>query len=528
MLCIEGIAQSLNEFLGNARTPIYKTLPPKYTLTIKESTSAIRPYAGSAILRNINFTERSYNSFIALQDKLHSNLCRHRTLVAMGTHDLDKLTPPFIYDARNPTSFEFTPLNQTKKMNGKEMMEFYENDKNLGKYLNIIKDSPVYPLILDSRDQVGSMPPIINSDLSKITLDTKNVFIDVTGTDRTKVETVVNTLVTMFSRYCETPFEVEQVQIISEHNNESRLCPILENRKFPVEKSYINSILGLDLSDEEISKLLAKMSLNVINSENDILTVSIPPTRSDILHACDILEDAAIAYGYNNLAKTKIRSSALVAKPLPINKIGDISRLASSQSGWLEVMPLTLCSHDENFKFLNKVDDGKLVVKLANPKTAEYQVVRTSLLPGLLKTVRENQKHSMPIKVFEAGDIVLKDESLERRAFNQKNWAALYAGKASGFEYIQGLLGKIMQTFRTPWIEDGVSSKNLGRGYWIQENSSLKTYFPGRGADIFFRSKEGTEAVKIGEIGVLHPSVCNNFELPYAISAVEIDLTVFL
>ncbi|GMM34540.1 phenylalanine--tRNA ligase subunit beta [Saccharomycopsis crataegensis] len=529
MLCIEGIAQSLNEFLGNAKTPVYKTLEPKYTLTIKESTSEVRPYAAGAILRNVSFNQRSYNSFIALQDKLHTNLCRHRTLVAMGTHDLDKMAPPFTYDARDPKSFSFTPLNQTKKMTGLEQMDFYEKDKNLGKYLHIIKDKPVFPLILDSNDNVGSMPPIINSDLTKISLDTKNVFIDVTGTDRTKVEIVVNTLVCMFSRYCDKPFEIEPIKVISEHNGESRITPNLESKKFVVKQEYINSCLGLELSVEEISKLLSKMSLHVVDHSEGNLTVLVPPTRTDILHACDVMEDAAIAYGYNNLTKTKVQSSALVAKPLPINKVSDILRLASSQSGWLEVMPLTLCSHDENFKFLNKVDNNDIVVKLENPKTAEYQVVRTSLLPGLLKTVRENQKHSLPIKVFEAGDIVLKDDKLERKAFNQKNWAAIYAGKASGFEFIQGLLAKIMQTFRTPWIEDGAQLKApLKRGYWIEENAVSKTYFPGRGADIFFRAKDGEKAVKIGEIGVLHPSVCNSFEIPYAASSVEINAEFFL
>lgn len=529
MLCIEGIAQSLNEFLGRSKTPVYKTVKPQYTLTVNESVDQVRPYAAAAVLRNITFTPRSYKSFIALQDKLHLNLCRNRTLVAMGTHDLDKLAPPFTYVAKEPTNFEFAPLNQKQSMTGEQLMEFYDKDLNLGKYLHIIRDSPVYPLILDSTEQVASMPPIINSERSKITLDTKNVFIEVTGTDKTKLEIVLNQLVAMFSRYCANPFEVEQVQVISDHNGESRLTPNLEFRKFVVKQDYINSVLGLKLSGEEISKLLTKMSLTIESTENDELVVLVPPTRSDVLHPCDIMEDAAISYGYNNLAKTKIDSQALVAKPLPINKVADILRLASSQSGWAEVMPLTLCSHDENFGFLNKDDNGDLVVKLENPKTAEYQVVRTSLLPGLLKTVRENQKHSLPIKVFEAGDIVLKNDKLERKAFNQRNWAAIYAGKTSGFEYIQGLLAKIMQTLRTPWLENGADLKEpLSRGFWIQENADLKTFFPGRGADIFFRVKDGEKAVKIGEIGVLHPEVCNNFDLPYAASSVEINAEVFL
>lgn len=78
------------------------------------------------MLRGIKFTQDRYDSFIALQDKLHQNLCRQRTLVSMGTHDLDTVKGPFTYEALSPEEIVFTPLNQEKVMNGKELMEFYE------------------------------------------------------------------------------------------------------------------------------------------------------------------------------------------------------------------------------------------------------------------------------------------------------------------------------------------------------------------------------------------------------------------
>lgn len=86
----------------------------------------IRPYISGAILRNIHFDQARYESFIGLQDKLHQNLARQRSLVAVGTHDLDKLKGPFTYEALPPNDISFVPLNQTQKMNGEEMMEFYE------------------------------------------------------------------------------------------------------------------------------------------------------------------------------------------------------------------------------------------------------------------------------------------------------------------------------------------------------------------------------------------------------------------
>lgn len=195
LLCIEGIAQSLNEYLGRSSTPTYKLTAPTTKLYIEKSTEQVRPYATAAILRNFKFTEKNYASFIALQDKLHSNLCRNRSLVAIGTHNLDSIQGPFYYKGLAPKEINFIPLNQTKKFNGEELIEFYktpEQKNNIGRFVHIIENSPVYPVILDSNDVVCSLPPLINSEHSKINLETKNIFIEITANDKTKAEIVLN------------------------------------------------------------------------------------------------------------------------------------------------------------------------------------------------------------------------------------------------------------------------------------------------------------------------------------------------
>lgn len=195
---------------------------------ISEQTTKIRPYVSGAILRGVKFDKARYESFIALQDKLHQNLARQRTLVSIGTHDLDTVKGPFTYEALPPKDIKFTPLNQTQEMNGEELMTFYEvcrsdgvlllpscsylltieqqKHQQLGKYLHIIRDSPVYPVIYDSQRTVCSLPPIINGDHSKISLNTTNVFIEITALDRTKLEIVNRMMVTMFSQYTSEPF----------------------------------------------------------------------------------------------------------------------------------------------------------------------------------------------------------------------------------------------------------------------------------------------------------------------------------
>lgn len=541
MLCFEGIALMLNIFNGKQPTPNFRLVEPTggdiQTITVKEDTSKVRPLVAGAILRNVTFTKKSYESFISLQDKLHQNLARGRTLVAIGTHDLDTIKGPFTYEALPPKDIEFIPLNQTKKMNGEQLMEFYDKDKHLGRYLSIIRDKPIYPVILDANRTVCSLPPIINADQSKITLDSKNVFIECTATDATKLDIVLNMMVTMFSVYCGDKYAIEPVKVISEHNSQTRITPNLLARSTEVEIEYLNACLGINESPESISKLLAKMSFAAKpSSKNGFIQVSIPPNRADILQRCDIMEDLGIAYGFNKLPRMSVNRT--VGVPLTINKLADVIRLECGMAGWSEVMPLILCSHDENFAWLNREDDGNTAVRLANPKTAEYQIVRTSLVPGLLKTIRENKKHSVPIKIFETSDVVFKDETLERKARNERHFSAAWYGKSSGFEEVHGLLDRVMLMLRQGFLtrEEGLKSgKSLDfkvtedhtqrDGYWLEEIDEA-TFFKGRAAAIYLRL-DG-KATRIGEFGILHPTVLEKFDLKYPVSTVEINLEVLL
>lgn len=78
-------------------------------------------------------------------------------------------------------------------------------------------------------------------------------------------------------------------------------------------------------------------------SSEDLIHILVPPTRPDILHECDIMEDAAVAFGFDNLKRT-FPATSTVAKPFPPNKLGDTIRRLCSEAGWIEVLPLTLVS----------------------------------------------------------------------------------------------------------------------------------------------------------------------------------------
>nr|CAG4643107.1 EOG090X03QT [Ilyocryptus agilis] len=516
LLCIEGLVQGLQVFLGMGKLPIYRAVEPVgdyEKLIIKSSTAMVRPHAVAAVLRNINFDPHIYASFIDLQDKLHQNLCRKRTLVAIGTHDLDTIQGPFVYEALPPDTIKFQALNQTKEFTASELMDIYATDSHMRHYLPIIRDSPVYPVIKDKNGVILSLPPIINGNHSKITLDTKNVFIECTATDLTKARVVLDTLVCMFSGYCKEPFTVEKC-LVETPNGEIYTYPTLKTRKERVSVTKVNSVVGINESAERITELLTKMCLNASVDKEDIV-VEIPPTRQDIIHGCDICEDVAIAYGYNEIVRT-LPATSTIASQFSINKLSDQLREQLAQAGFTEALTFSLCSREDIGDKLRKPLESIPAVHVSNPKTLEFQVVRTTLLPGLLKTLAANRNMPLPLKVFELSDVVLKDDNKDVGARNHRRLCAVNYNKSSGFEVIHGLLDRIMQLLEVPF-----DCNKDGNGYHLNTIED-ETFFPGRSAEVV------VSGTRIGVLGVLHPDVITSFDLNLPCSALEIDIEHFL
>ncbi|XP_074497359.1 phenylalanine--tRNA ligase beta subunit [Sebastes fasciatus] len=516
LLCLEGLVRGLQVFKNKLEAPRYRRVSPvsgePQKLIITKETAAVRPHAVAAVLRNITFTQERYDSFIELQDKLHQNICRKRSLVAIGTHDLDTISGPFTYTAKPPGDISFKPLNQTKEYTATQLMSLYKTDSHLKHFLHIIEDKPVYPVIYDSNGIVLSMPPIINGDHTKITLKTKNVFVECTATDLTKAKTVLDMMVTMFSEYCSQPFTVEEAEVVYPDGKTCKY-PELAYRKEKLSSGFINRKVGINESTEKIAQLLTKMCLrSQATGVGDEIEVEIPPTRSDVIHACDIMEDAAMAYGFNNIPYTTPRTYT-IANQFQLNKLTELLRQDLAAAGFTEALNFALCSAEDIADKIGKKISETGAVHIANPKTAEFQVARTTLLPGLLKTIAANRKMPLPLKLFEISDVVLKDETKDVGARNSRRFCAVYYNKSPGFEVIHGLLDRTMQLLEV--------KSARGDGYHIQAADD-STFFPGRCAEIFVRGKS------VGRLGVLHPDVINRFELTMPCSAVEMDIEPFL
>jgi len=307
-------------------------------------------------------------------------------------------------------------------------------------------------------------------------------FIEVTATDKTKAGIVLDTIVTMFGQYTSEPFVTEQVEILDEVTGVVTLTPQFTSRTTTASLKYLNDALGVEIKSDHVVDYLRRMSLPA-EVKGDSVIVHVPPTRSDILHACDVMEDVAIGYGFQKiLAVAKPPPTSTAGAQIPVNKLCDQLRNEIAQAGFTEILSLSLCSIKENYDDLNKRDDHK-AVKLANPKTQEYQVARTQLYVGLLKTLQANKKAPLPLKLFEISDVVEKSELYDVGAKNIRHLCVVNMNTTPGFEIVHGLLDRLMMLLEIK------KSTNGTNGYSIKAGND-SSFLPSQCADIFLNGKK--------------------------------------
>ena len=521
LLCLEGLALALRVYLSKQKMPEIKPLnilpEEERQLIVYDSVNDVRPIGLCAILRDINFTDEMLKSFMDLQDKLHNNICRGRKLVSMGTHDLDTVKGPFSYRALSPEKIHFVPLNREEEVNGDGLMSLLKDDPKLGKYLYLLEGKEKYPVMMDSNGVIMSLPPIINSQHTKMTLNTHNVLLDITGIDLTKCEIVLNTLIAMFSVYCKNPFTVEEIKVINQKTGEGKIYPDLTPRKFQVDINYLKTITGIyDILPEKITKLLEKMELSAKILNPNEIEVLVPITRSDILHPCDIAEDLAISYGYNNIKK-ELTTTKTHGVQQPYNKLADLFRDEMAMGGYVEFLTMALLSHKDMFtNLLSEKRDDK-TVQILYSKSKEFEYIRSSLIPGILKSIEGNKANQLPFKIFEISDVVEINQETEVGAVNRRKLCFAYTNTVSAMEIVQGMVDLLMKK-----IGLGFNSKNVEKKYYIKKSEN-KIFFEDRQAEIYILND-----IKVGIYGIVHPKVIKNFGIKNPVTLCEIDLQLIM
>jgi len=283
LLSEEGFARALSSFIG-AKTGLreYSVKKSDLKVNVEDSVENVRPVIRCAVIKNINLTDEAIKSLMQLQEKLHLTHGRKRKKVAIGVHDFNKVKFPLIYKAVNPDEISFVPLGMEKEMNLAQILSRHPKGRDYAFCLEGLKK---YPIIIDAKNDVVSFPPIINGIVTQVREETKNLFIDVTGTDVNAVTQALNILVSSLSDRGADIYSLDVGGIIS---------PDLSPRRMKVSLDYVNNLLGLKLKQKEFEEMLSRMGLGY---DNEVL---IPAYRGDIIHAVDVVEAVAIAYGFEN------------------------------------------------------------------------------------------------------------------------------------------------------------------------------------------------------------------------------------
>ena len=210
ILSVEGFTREMRAFLGiETGLKNYEVHDSDVEIKVHKSVENVRPYIGGAIIKDVSLDEKFLISIMNLQEKLHITHGRNRKKVAIGVHDFKKLEPPLYYTTYKGDEISFVPLDSTKKMTLEEILK--EHPKGI-EYSWILKNSSRYPIILDKSGEVVSFPPIINAEKTRVTLNTRDLLIEVTGTDKKAVLQALNIVVTSIAERCGKIYAVNIVR----------------------------------------------------------------------------------------------------------------------------------------------------------------------------------------------------------------------------------------------------------------------------------------------------------------------------
>ncbi len=493
MLSTEGIARSLKGFLGlELGAPKYELHEGEVRVTVLPSVSGVRPYIVCGVVRDVNLTDEIVRQMMQLQEKLHLTHCRNRRRGSIGVYDLDKIRADLVYEARRPEDIEFIPLEETTRMTAQEILEKTEKGRE---YAHIVRVHESYPLLRDSEGTVLSMPPIINSEDTRVTPKTRNLIVDVTGTKKKLIDSVVNILTTNLADRGGT---LESVTI--EYDEWSDTTPNLTTENIELKTDFACNMLGLQLSPREIATCLEKTRYNVKEKDKETLEVHVPAYRCDILHEVDLVEDVAIGYGYDKFLP-EIPATTNVGKELKKTSLTRKVRDLMIGFGFQEVLTFMMTSKENLFLKMNRPQEN--VVEVLNPISSEYVVLRDSLIPDLLDLLSQNLHVQYPQRIFECGHVVEVHSEKELPKSRMKLAAAICDNKAS-YEEVQSIAYSLLRELR---VAD-----------WQATTYDHSSYFEGRAGKIVSKGEE------IAVIGEIHPRTLRSFGLDKPVAVFEIEL----
>ncbi|WP_026835145.1 phenylalanine--tRNA ligase subunit beta [Eubacterium xylanophilum] len=267
----------------------------------------------------------------------------------------------------------------------------------------------------------------------------------------------------------------------------------------------INSLLGTDISEDEMIKYFEMVDLEV---DKDKREVHVPSWRQDVLRWCDLAEEVARFYGYDKIPQTLPSGEATAGKLSYQNEIENIMRTVVEQSGFSEGMTYSFESPKVFDKLLlDENDPARKAIVISNPLGEDYSVMRTLSLNGMLTSLATNyNRKNKDVRLYELANIYLpKSLPLEELPDERMQFTLGMYGKGDFFE-MKGV------------IEATLEKLGVAKDTRFTPESDRPYLHPGRRADIIV----GDETV--GFLGEIHPEVADNYGIGTKVYVAVLDV----
>lgn len=403
----EGLARALRPFLG-LEGKQYRIV----NSSIKGYSEGIpgRPYIALAVVRDVVLNEEAIVQIMQLQEKLASTYGRARRKASIGVYDLDKIKPPIYYRAVDPYETRYKPLNENREMTLRQVLSETEKGRLYG---YIIESMERYPVLMDSEGTILSLAPILNSDDNKVTTNTRNILIDSTGLNP---EIVVDMVTIMAVNIAERS-QSRIIEVVGVEHPSGLIieAPRRKGSLVSVNLSDVSRLIGVDISVEDAVRYLSLHYYTVRSIEGGVLMVEAPIYRLDVRSWVDVAEDIAISYGYDAIGRQadSLPYSTSIGKIHPLEYISRRVRDILVGLGFTEIASYMMTSIESQTTLMGYNQE---VFVVENPKSDRYTAIRSWLTPGIIEAMIENKGKRARLAVFEIGDVVLPDESMETNA----------------------------------------------------------------------------------------------------------------
>ena len=518
-LSVEGVARSLRYHYGDARgVYVPNTNDSEWTVEVDESVPDERPYVTGAVVRGLDLDEAALESLIQLQEKLHATMGRGRAKGAIGIHDLamvkgaplqEGAEPTITYRGVDPEGDTFVPLDANDELSPAEVLDEHATGET---YADLVADLDRYPAIYDELG-LFSFPPVINGKRTEVTTGSRELLVELTGTDQWTIDRMCNIICYALSARGAT---IEEIDVNyadgathpSEYGAEL-VRPNLDVDEKTVSHDRIETLLGVDFEPEEVVDCFERAGLDASYTlDEDVrYDVEIPPYRVDVLHPLDLVDDVGRAYGFDNL-EPRYPDVGTVGGRHERSRLEDAVRTSLVGLGFEDLLNFHMTSGTENYDRMNLEAGGDAVgggepVRITEPYSEEYTQLRTWALPSLAMLLERNTHNAYPQDVAEVGFVAERDDAADSNVAESRHVAGAVARRDASYEAAKGRLQALCDDFdaelETPRTEH-------------------PTFIEGRAADVVI------DGERVGVIGELHPAVLVEHDLEVPVAAFEFDL----